>query len=465
MIVRSAAPRRAFRTLAQAQPSFRVSHEAPVEPQVEQKTSSMSYALPGNAAFSPRLRKSPFYTKTLEAGVADFTSYNRMLMPLGFGDPAGEYEALTQGVSMWDVAAERQVELRGADAHKLAQLMTCRDISNLKAGVCAYAIMCDDAGVVINDPLLIKLSEQRYWFSIADSDVLLWAKGLALGRGLDVSVIEPDVSPLAVQGPRSRDVMRKLFGAEVVDDLKYFHVRRGKATMLDGAIPVTLARSGWSPELGYELYLEDSKWGGRLWDMVAEAGAEYGIVPGAPNQQRRVEAGMLSFGGDTLPDTNALELGLPRKMCDPFMTPEFIGKAALQRIAHREGGPRRRFCGIRFDAGLAPGLFEDWIGQHLPVYLGNQRAGSLTAQAFSPLFGQHLGLGFMDSALQDGAPVTVYSSTGASMPGEISSLPFRGESVEGGRDVRKNKPAAPPTQAASGAETGGYPRNTNSWET
>ena len=456
MTARSILSRRAFRTLSQAQPAFHMSHEAPI---LEQ-TSSMSYALPGNAAFSPRLRKSPFFKKTLEAGVADFTSYNRMLMPLGFGDPRGEYEALTQGVTMWDVAAERQVELRGADAHKLAQLMTCRDISNLKPGTCAYAIMCDDAGIVINDPLLIKLSDQRYWFSIADSDVLLWAQGLALGRGLDVSIIEPDVSPLAVQGPKSRDVMRKLFGAEVVDDIKYFHFRRGKETVLDGCIPVTLARSGWSPELGYELYLEDSKWGSRLWDLVAEAGAEFGIVPGAPNQQRRVEAGMLSFGGDTLPDTNALELGLPRKMCDPFMTPEFIGKKALQHIAHREGGPRRRFCGIKFDSTLSDqSLFEDWIGQHLPVHLDSYCVGSLTAQAFSPLFEQHLGLGFLETAVQDGAPVTVTSSSGVCMSGVVSSLPFRGESTVGGRDVRKVAKPAHTTLHKS------YPRQLNSWET
>ena len=166
---------------------------------------------------------------------------------------------------------------------------------------------------------------------------------------------------------------------------------------------------------------------------------------------------MLSFGGDTLPDTNALELGLPRKMCDPFMAPDFIGKKALQHIAHREGGPRRRFCGIQFDSNLSDqSLFEDWIGQHLPVHLDSHRVGSLTAQAFSPMFGHHLGLGFLDTAVQDGAPVTVTSSTGVCMSGVVSSLPFRGQSAVGGRDVRK---VAKPVHTTPRKD---YARNLNS---
>jgi aminomethyltransferase len=252
--------------------------------------------LPAGAILSPRLRKSPFFERTLQFGAQDFTSYNRMLMPLGYGDPAAEYKALTEGVACWDVAAERQVELVGPDAFALAQLLTCRDISKIKERTCVYAIMCDPDGVVINDPVLLKLSNNRFWFSIADSDAMLWAKGLAVGRGMDVQVREPDVSPLALQGPRSAELVADLFGAEVTADMKYFAFRRGPATVLDGDIPITLARSGWSPEHGYELYLEDSSKGSRLWDLVFEAGAKYGIQPGAPNQQRRVEAGMLSFG-------------------------------------------------------------------------------------------------------------------------------------------------------------------------
>jgi len=401
---------------------------------MEDQASTMPYSLPGTAAFSPRLRKSPFFDRTLEYGVAGFTSYNRMMMPLSYGDPDREYKALTQDCAVWDVAAERQVELRGADAMKLAQLLTCRDISDLRDGVCAYTIMCDEDGVVINDPLLIKLAPDRFWFSIADSDVLLWAKALAIGKGLDVSLREPDVSPLAVQGPKSREVMRTLFGAELVDGLKYFNFVRGKATLLDGRIPITLARSGWSPELGYELYLEDAQYGLQLWDMVMEAGAEHGIVPGAPNQQRRIEAGMLSYGGDTLPDTNALELGLPRKLCNPFMRPNFIGKAALQRIAHRQGGPQRLFRGIKFGTEHKVALSsEHWRGHHLPVFISGNRVGTLTAQSYSPMFQRNLGLGFMNSEVEEGAQVVVLSASGTAFSGEVSSLPFKDDSSVGGR--------------------------------
>eukprot|EP00937_MAST-01D_sp_MAST-1D-sp2_P003794 g3794.t1 len=398
----------------------------------------MPYSLPGNAAFSPRLRKSPFFAKTLEYGVADFTSYNRMLMPLGFGDAAREYNALTTGVACWDVAAERQVELVGSGAMELAQLLTCRDISAVKDNTCAYAVMCDDDGVVINDPLLLKLADDHVWLSIADSDVLLWAKGIAIGKGIDVSLREPDVSPLALQGPKSTELVRRLFGTEVVDSLAYFHFRRGKQTRLDGRIPITLARSGWSPERGYELYLEDGKYGDELWDMVFEVGQDLGIVPGAPNQQRRVEAGMLSWGGDTLPNTNALELGLPRKFCDPYMRPDFIGKQALQRIAHREGGPARKFLGVCFEnPGTDHFSGSAWRGQHLSIFrgAGGEEAaseggallvGTLTAQAYSPRFGRNLGLGFLitDGSSPPGTQVHVRNESGAVITGEVMKLPF-----------------------------------------
>lgn len=407
------------------QRQFRTHSQAPVG-------SGIITSTPSAALLSPRLRKSPFYERTLAAGATDFTSYNRMLMPLGYGDPTKEYEALTKGVAIWDVAAERQVEIRGRDAFELAQLCTCRDLTNVKANICAYAVMCDDDGVVINDPVLLKLADDHFWLSIADSDVLLWAKALAWARGMDVSLREPDVSPLAVQGPKSIDLVTDLFGADVVDPIKYFHFRRGKDTVLDGDIPITLARSGWSPEDGFELYLEDCSKGARLWDIVMEAGEKYGITPGAPNQQRRVEAGMLSFGGDTLAGTNALELGLPKRMCDPFMKPDFVGKEALQRIAHREGGSRRAFTGIQFDIDAAFGA-TDWSGQHLPVYVEgtDNKLGYMTAFTHSPRFQRHLGLGFITKKVAAGTRVEVRGASGAAVFGGVTSnLPFKGWNEE-----------------------------------
>lgn len=375
-----------------------------------------------------------------------------MLMPAVFKEgPDVEYKALTEGVAIWDVSAERQVELLGPDAAKLAQLLTCRDVSRLEVGKCVYAIMCDGNGVVINDPILLKLSDGHFWFSIADSDVLLWAKGVATSKGFDVKITEPDVSPLAVQGPRSVDLLSELYGEDLVSGLKHFSFVRGEETSLPSKrglapIPTLLARSGWSPERGYEIYLEDGTRGCELWDMVWEAGQKYGIKPGTPNNQRRVEAGMLSFGGDTLEDTNALELGLPKRFVDPFGEHDFIGKEALQQIS--EAGVQRKFVGLTFmDDALANQQY--WQGQHLPMY-GMSADGScsssddppqvgvITAFARSPKFGRNLGLGYVDVAnAKPGSFVGVKTASGNVVAGRVSILPFKftknGGSTIGGR--------------------------------
>lgn len=393
--------------------------------------------IPGSAPLSSRLRKSPYFERTLAAGVAEFTTYNRMLMPLGYEEGvATEYKALTENVAIWDVGAERQVELKGPEAAKLAQLLTCRDVSGLEVGKCVYAIMCDGDGLVINDPILLKLSENHYWFSIADSDVLLWAKAIAMTRNLDVKVTEPDVSPLAIQGPRAVDLLCDLYGEEIVSGLKHFGFVRGAETALPAApnsglppIPTLLARSGWSPERGYEIYLEDGSRGSELWDMVWEAGKKYDIKPGAPNQQRRVEAGMLSFGADTLADTNALELGLPKRFVDPFGDHDFIGKDALQKLSKAEG--QRKFVGINFmDEVLESQPY--WQGQHLPIYespsvakANGPQLGVITSFSYSPRFERNLGLGYAESSKAvAGSHVCVKTSSGKIVEGCISKLPF-----------------------------------------
>jgi len=381
-------------------------------------------------AASARLRKSPFFNKTLKHGVAGFTGYNHMLMPTGFkAGAAVEYDALTNNVAIWDVAAERQVELKGPDAHKLAQLLTCRDISNIQTGKCVYAVMSDENGHLVNDPVLLKLADDHYWFSIADSDVRLWAKGIAIGRGLDVQVSEPDVSPLAIQGPRSYDVMCEIYGSDVVDRLGYFDFARGEETMIhvEGGdpIPTLLAESGWSPEKGYEIYLEDGDRGDELWDLVWAAGEKYGIVPGAPNQQRRVEGGMLSFGGDTLPDSNALELGLPKRFVNPFGNHDFIGKEALQKIAKE--GVQRKFMGIKFTPQVSDGIEPPtfWRGKHLPIHAKGQEVGAMVTFATSPMFGHNLGLAMVKKEFaEDGTTVGVTLPDGVIMQAELAKAPF-----------------------------------------
>jgi len=302
--------------------------------------------------------------------------------------------------------------------------------------------------------VLLKLNDEQYWFSIADSDVLLWAKGVATAQGFDVKVTEPDVSPLAVQGPKSKAILSELYGEDLVKSLKYFGFVDGIETNLPSIheggqpIPTLLARSGWSPEHGYEIYLKDGSRGNELWDMVTQISKKLNIKlkPGAPNQQRRIEAGMLSFGGDTLEDTNALELGLPKRFVDPFGNHDFIGKEALQQISN--DGVKRTFIGLYF---LDDVLDSDsyWRGEHLPMYgsgdgtegdgsgggdgSGEQKngmdlnqVGVITAYAYSPKFGCNLGVGYIDSNIANaGSFVGVKTASGNMVAGRLSTLPFK----------------------------------------
>jgi len=273
---------------------------------------------------SPRIRMTPYHRSVVEAGVSDISVYNKMVMPTSYGDLKAEYERLINSVAIWDVSVERQVEVSGPDADVCAQYFTSRDISKMVEGQGKYVAMCDHAGIILNDPVLMKLSGNRYWFSIGDNDMLLWCKGIAAERGWDVEVTEPDVSPLAVQGPKAEDLVAELFG-EHIRDLKYFWFVE---TELEG-IPLVLCRSGWSKQGGFELFLQDGSRGNDLYKTIMAAGAKYDIGPGAPNHIERVESGLLSYGGDNTPDSNPLEAGMGRYV-DTDTDVEYIGKAALQ---------------------------------------------------------------------------------------------------------------------------------------
>jgi len=335
-------------------------------------------------AFAPRVRKSPFYEATLRHGAKAFTVYNHMAMPLWFEGPLAEYWRLVEHVTMWDVAAERQVEIEGPDAARLTQMLTPRDLSNLEPGQCRYVLITDENGGVMNDPVLLKLSETKFWLSLADSDVLLFAKGVAAAGGYDVAIREPDVSPMQVQGPKAVDVMADLFG-EWVADLRYFRFRETEL----GGIPVVVSRTGWSSERGYEIFLRDGSRGSELWDKVAEAGKPYDIGPAAPNQIRRMEGGMVSWGTDCTLENNPYELDLGRlvKLDGGF---DFVGKAALTRIAQE--GVKRRMVGLSLDGTPMTGSNEDFW----PVSAGAQRVGHVTSAVYSPRLEVNMAMAFVD---------------------------------------------------------------------
>ena len=323
-------------------------------------------------AIGPRIRKSPFFDSTVKAGVSHFTTYNHMYMPVSYGDLAAEYDRLMNGVAMWDVAAERQVSLKGPDAIELARLITPRNLDTLTFGIGKYVPMVNDSGTLINDPVMLKIADDEVWLSIADSDMKFWCGALAVGKGMNVAVTEPDASPLAIQGPSAVDVISAMFG-DWVRAIKYFGFREAE---IEG-IPILLARSGWSKQGGFELYLRDGSKGNRLWDIVAEAGAPYDIGPGAPNYIERVESGLISVNADTDETSNPYEMGLG-KFVDLDQNVGYVGKAALKKIA--DEGPKRKFCGMVMEgAPLTSTNSHQW-----PITQNGNYVGFASAAAYSP---------------------------------------------------------------------------------
>src|SRR3989449_8716713 len=273
-----------------------------------------------------RLRRSPFFDKTLEAGCRAYTVYNHTFLPSYYDDPVNEYWHLLKHVALWDVAVERNVEISGPDGFAFMQLLTPRDMSKCRVGQGKYVLITDEDGGILNDPVLLRLEENRFWIALADSDILLWAKAVARGSGLDVTISEPEASPLQVQGPKSKALMADLFGDKVTALPYYFFAR----TELD-RIPVLVTRTGWTAEVGYELYLLDASRGEDLWNAVMKAGKPYNIRPTGPSDIRRIEAGILNYSAEIKLEENPYE-GELGPLVDLDKAGDFIGRAALPRI-------------------------------------------------------------------------------------------------------------------------------------
>jgi glycine cleavage system aminomethyltransferase T len=362
----------------------------------------------------PNIRTSPYFEATVADGVRSFSVYNHMAIPGHFGDPEAEYDRLLNGVAMWDVAAQRQVQLAGPDAMALAQLLTPRHLAGTRVGRGRYVPMCDHDGWLINDPVLLPLSDTCVWLSIADSDIALWAGAIGRERGLSVTVTEPDVSPLAVQGPRAMDVAEALFGTWV-RQLKYFAFRE---VDLD-RIPLVVARSGWSKQGGVELYLRDGACGTELWDRVKEAGRPFSIGPGAPNDIERLESGLISYGADmrrqTLP-ANPFEMGFAG-MIDLAAGHAFIGRPALERIAAE--GPTRRRVGLVLDGPSVAGN-----ARPLPLLQHGAPVGHVSEIAFSRRIGRNIGVGLAPLDLPEDANGLTVRLPDGDRTARLAALPF-----------------------------------------
>ena len=352
--------------------------------------------------FGTQIRKSPYFDATVRWGAQAFSVYNHMYIPRDFGDPEQNFWNLVDQAILCDVAVERQVEITGPDAAKFTQMLSCRDLSKMAVGQCKYILITNADGGILNDPILLRLAENHFWISLADSDILLWAQGVAVHSGLDVQIKEPDVSPLQLQGPNSGLIMQALFGDSIAD-LKYYWLRELE---LEG-IPLVVSRTGWSSELGYELYLRDGSKGDQLWELIMAAGATHGLKPGHTSSIRRIEGGMLSYHADADSDTNPFELGLDR-LVNLDMEAEFIGKAALRKI--KQEGPMRKQVGLILDCAPLTGPNTTFWS----IQQDGATIGKVTSAVYSPRLKQNIALAMVatDAAVL-GAEVEVSTKTGA----------------------------------------------------
>ena len=354
---------------------------------------------------STRTRSTPFSSRVEACGVKAYTVYNHMLLPIVYRSLEKDYWHLCEAVQVWDVSCQRQVEITGPDTRRLVQLMTPRDLSQAENGQCLYAPLCDESGGMVNDPILIKHSNNHWWLSIADTDVLLWAKGLATGLGLNVNISEPDIWPLAVQGPKAENLLTRVFGEEI-KKIGFFRSRKLDYKGNDFLI----ARSGWSKQGGFEIYVNDAELGRQLWDELFDKGEDLNVGPGCPNLIERIESGLMSFGGDIGYDTTPFECGL-----DHYVDLE-AGIESLSIEALRTRKPKTKLMGLVIETKV--NLTDR------QVFIGNKVLGEITSNVWSPRYSVHLAFAKCDlELLEDQQDKYIKTSSGEAAV-QITNLPF-----------------------------------------
>jgi dimethylsulfoniopropionate demethylase len=368
-------------------------------------------------AITRRTRSTPFSSRIEKFGVEAYTIYNHMLLPTRFRGVEEDYFHLRESVQIWDVSCQRQVEIVGPDAARLAQMLTVRDLRKLGIGKCALAPVCDEDGFLLNDPVAIRVAEDRFWFSISDLDILLWAQGIALGMKLDVKIFEPNIWPLAVQGPRAEDVIVEVFG-EAARATKFFRFD----TLTFGNHPFLVARSGWSAQGGFEIYVDDAEIGVQLYDALDAAGQKYGIRPGCPNLIERIEAGLMTYGTDITRNDTPLEGGMAQYVgLDADI--EAIGLDAIRARAKK--GIDRAIVGITIDGDKVPANRAPW-----PVIAGGKQIGSVTSAVWSPRLDTNVSLGQVAIDFTAvGTQMSVETPDGM-RSAQVSPVPFPGATTK-----------------------------------
>lgn len=363
--------------------------------------------------FRPWYRKSPYFEATQRAGCQSYELYNHMYLPGYYSSFEDEYWHLLEHVALWDVSVERCVEITGPDAHRFTNMITCRDLDRCEVGQAKYALITTADGGIVNDPVLIRLGENHYWLALADSDGVLYAKGVAACAGMDVEVGEAESYPVQIQGPKSRDVMRALFGS-MIDDIKYYWTAQAD---LDG-IPVVISRTGWTAELGYEIYLRDASRGEELWNRILEAGEPFDIKPTGPSDTRRMEAGIFNWGPDFDWRHNPFEVtGLERLVEE--QEADYLGKEALERV--RREGPTRKLVGVEIGESEMPEEMEEFW----PVHKDGTEVGYVTNAVWSPRLKKNIGYMWVPIELAElGTTVDVEWPFDGPAEGRVAALPF-----------------------------------------
>ncbi len=364
-------------------------------------------------SISRRTRSTPWTDKNTQHGVKAYTVYNRMLLPTVFEDFIADYHHLKTHVQVWDVACERQVEIKGPQASELVQMLTPRNLSKMKLDQCYYIPVVDEKGGMLNDPVAVKHNDAHWWVSIADSDLLYWVKGLAAGRGLNVDISEPDIHPLAIQGPKSDALMSKLFGDEITE-LGFFRHRKFKF----GDMSYTIARSGYSVQGGFEIYVDGGPGATTLWEALFEAGADLNVRAGCPNLIERIEGGLLSYGNDMTSENTPFEAGLGR-FCKGESAALCIGSEALQ--LERENGPKRQIRGLSISGDPIPACQSIWP---VKAQEGGDIIGGVSSAAWSPDLNTNVAIAMMDKA--HWSPGTKVDVQAPDMPrtAVVTKLPF-----------------------------------------
>ena len=362
--------------------------------------------------FGTQIRKSPYFDATVRWGAKDFSVYNHMYIPRDFGDPEQNFHNLINEAILCDVSVERQVEITGPDAYKFVQLLTPRDLTKLSIGQCKYILIVNNEGGILNDPVLLRLGENHFWLSLGDSDILLWAQGVAVNSGLDVIINEPDVSPLQLQGPKSAKIMQNLFGDEILD-LKYYWLREIELEN----IPLVVSRTGWSSEFGYELFLRDGSKGDLLWEKIMAAGKDFGLKPGHTSSIRRIEGAMLSYHADADIHTNPFEVGLDRLVS--FDTDiDYVGKEALKKI--KTEGIKRKQIGLILDCDPLKGPNTTFW----EIIKDNKIIGKVTSAVYSPRLKKNIALAIISIGESKIGNIIDVKTSDSVIKGTIVEKPF-----------------------------------------